>query len=220
MGSQWRGALRTRHAIADLMKSCWYSNASLMALASTELFIISRSFPGAHLRLWFEQTKCVWRVKNQRTFVLVNTRAPFFQNSCPPFSSWGELFAFWQLGWRPRKLWLQFVFVMDVLLLISQNLPQPAAHCEWAGALEAFCLCQPVNGRRPIDLMEMNRGIIRASMQMYVNHFGVWWPISCGLVNNNNVLTRGKGLDVRSVCPSPGPLHGHDLFLKRANRDR
>jgi len=61
---------------------------------------------------------------------------------------------------------------------------------------------------------------MRAAMQMYINHFGVWWPISCGPLNNNNVLTEGKGLDVRSVWPSPGPLHGHDLFLKRANRTR
>lgn len=57
-------------------------------------------------------------------------------------------------------------------------------------------------------------------MQMYINHFGVWWPISCGPLNNNNVLTKGKGLDVRSIWPSPGPLHGHDSFLKRVNRPK
>lgn len=55
---------------------------------------------------------------------------------------------------------------------------------------------------------------------MYINHFGVWWPISCGPLNNNNVLTKGKGLDVRSIWPSPGPLHGRDLFLKRVNRTK
>lgn len=55
-------------------------------------------------------------------------------------------------------------------------------------------------------------------MQMYINHFCVWWPISCCPLNNENVLTEGKGLDVRSVWPSPGPHHGNDLFLKRANR--
>lgn len=59
---------------------------------------------------------------------------------------------------------------------------------------------------------------MRAAMQMYTNHFGVWWPISCGPLNNNNVLTEGKGLDVRSVWPSPGPLHGHDLFLKKSKQ--
>lgn len=53
---------------------------------------------------------------------------------------------------------------------------------------------------------------------MYINHFCVWWPISCGPLNNENVLTEGKGLDVRSVCPSPGPHHANDSFLKRANR--
>lgn len=57
-------------------------------------------------------------------------------------------------------------------------------------------------------------------MQMYINHFGVWWPISCGPLNNHNVLTKGKGLDVRSIWPSPGPLHGHDSFLKRVNRPK
>lgn len=57
-------------------------------------------------------------------------------------------------------------------------------------------------------------------MQMYINHFGVWWPISCGPLNNKDVLTKGKGLDVRSIWPSPGPLHGHDSFLKRVKRPK
>lgn len=157
MGSQWRGALRTRHAIADLMKSCWYSNVTVIALASTKLFIIRSSFP-THLGLWFEQPKCVSRVKNERTFVLVNTWVSFFQNSCPWFSSWHDLFAFWQQAWRQWYYDSQFIyfFVVAVLFLISKTWLNPA-NSERAGALGAFCLCKRVNGWRPLDLMEMNR---------------------------------------------------------------
>lgn len=164
MGSQWRGALRTRYAIADLMKSCWYSNATAMVLASTELFIIRSSFP-AHLGHWFEQPKCISRVKNERTFVLVNTRVPFFQNSCPWFSSWHDLFAFWQQAWRQRYYDSNLFLVVAVLLLITKTWLNPA-NGEWEGVLGAFCLCKGVNGWRPLDLMEMNREL--------------WeWPCKC-----------------------------------------
>lgn len=173
MGSQWRGALRTRHAIADLMKSRWYWNVTVMVLVSARLFIIRYSFPSPLRVLIWAALNAFRGRKMKRTFVLVNTWGPFFQNSCPCFSSWHDLFAFWQRGMKTVKLGFQFISLSlffslssgAVLLLIFWNLAEPSER--WVrGASGAHCLCKRVNGWRPLDLMEMN--------------WELWeWPCKC-----------------------------------------
>lgn len=109
MGSQWRGALRTRHAIADLMKSCWYSNVTVMVLVSTKLFIIRYSFP-AHLGCWFEQPKCISRVKNEKDICPCQHFSPLLpkQLSLILFLTWSVCLLTTSL--KTVILWLQFIF--------------------------------------------------------------------------------------------------------------
>lgn len=183
MGSQWRGALRTRHAIADLMKSCWYSNVTVMVLASTKLFIIRSSFP-THLGLWFEQPKCISRVKNERTFVLVNTWVSFFQNSCPWFSSWHDLFAFWQQAWQQwdydSNFFLFFFNVVAVLFLISKTWLNPA-NSEWEGLWGPFVFVSELMGGAPLILWkwtgnyESGHANVHQPLWCLVAHF--LWPV-------------------------------------------
>lgn len=171
MGSRWRGALRARRAIADLMKSCWYSNATAMALASAELFIIRSSFP-SHSGLWFEQPKCLSRVKNERTFVLVNTWVSFFQNSCPWFSSRRDLFAFWQ-QWNYYDSNL-------FLFLISKTWLNPA-NGEREGLWGPFVFVSELMGGAPLILWkwtgnyESGHANVHQPLWCLVAHF--LWPV-------------------------------------------